>query len=356
VSPPDRIQIARPATGEEEWQAARAPLEDGWLTQGPRVAEFERAFAARHGTAHAVAASSGTTALHLALAALGVGPGDEVVVPSFTWVATANAVVSCGARPVLCDVDPRTYNIDPARLAETIGPKTRAIVPVHLFGLPADLDAVAAAARGLPLVEDAACAAGAAWRGRPVGSIGAAGVFSFHPRKTITTGEGGMVTTNDAALAERAARLRNHGAPDFAEVGFNSRLTDVQAAIGLVQLRKLDAFVDERAAIVATYRRELAGVAWLTTPGETPHARHGWQAFVCMVEPPVSRDDVIRALAARGIETRPGTHAIHLLPAHRGDDLPGARACHERSIALPLHNRLTEGDVARVIEAVREAS
>jgi len=356
-----RIQIAAPATGDEEWQALREPLVDGWLTQGPRVAEFERAFAGRHGVARAIAAGSGTAALHLALVALGVGPGDQVVVPSFTWVATANAVIHAGAEPVLCDVDAESFDLDPERLAERITPAIRAVVPVHQFGRCADVDAIAAAAPGIPLIEDAACAAGAAYRGRPAGSLGAAGVFSFHPRKVITTGEGGMITTDDLALAGRAASLRNHGGPGFELLGFNHRMSDLHAAIGAVQLAKLDRFIDERAAWAEIYRRELAELAWLRTPAPPSDGRHGWQAFVCMVsaDAPRSRDELIAALAARGIETRPGTHAIHMLPHHRErlghapGDFPVARACHERSLALPLHNRLTESDVAATIAALR---
>lgn len=358
-----KIPIARPATGEEEWRALQAPLSDGWLTQGPRVAAFEAAFAARHGVAHAVACTSATTGLHLALAALGVGPGDEVVVPSFTWVATANAVLSCGARPVLCDVDPRTFDLDPGGLASKLTAKTRAIVPVHLFGLCADMEAIAAAAPGVPLVEDAACAAGAAHRGRPAGSLGAAGVFSFHPRKVITTGEGGMVTTNDAALAERLRSLRNHGGPGFAALGFNYRMTDLQAAVGLVQLGKLDRFLEERAALAARYREALASIPWLSPPPDAPPGdRHGWQSFVCVVDAGRDRDAIMRALEARGIATRPGTHAIHMLPLYRDrfghapDDLPGARDCDRRTLALPFYNGLSADDLAEVAAALRALS
>jgi dTDP-4-amino-4,6-dideoxygalactose transaminase len=354
-----KIPIARPATGDEEWQALRAPLEDGWLTQGPRVEAFEREFAARHGVAHAVACTSATTGLHLALAALGVGAGDEVVVPSFTWVATANAVVSSGATPILCDVDRTTFNIDPASLAAKVSKKTRAVIPVHLFGLCADMDRVAAAAPGIPLVEDAACAAGATLGDRSAGSMGVCGVFSFHPRKTITTGEGGMVTTNDAVLAARLRTLRNHAGPDFDLLGFNYRMTDLQAAVGSVQLTKLDRFIAERAAIAAVYRRELARLSWLHLPDEPHTGRHGWQSFVCMVDHSLDRATIMRSLDARGIATRVGTHAIHMLPFYRDrlalkpDDLPAARDCDRHSLALPLHNRLGDADVAEVVDALR---
>ncbi len=373
-----RIPIALPSTGDDEWQAARGPILEGWLTQGPRVAEFERVFAARHQVERALATTSCTTGLHLALAALGIGPGDEVIVPAFTWVATANVVIYCGARPVLCDVDERTFNLDPAKLAARITPATRAIIPVHLFGLCADMDAIAAAAPGIPLIEDAACAAGAGYHGRPAGSMGLAGVFSFHPRKSITTGEGGMVTTNDAGFAERATMMRNHGAsiseeqrhagpkpyllPEFNLLGFNYRMTDLQGAVGLVQLAKLDRFIDERDVWASYYQRELAGIPWLRLPEVPAGYRHGWQSFVCMVDEeraPMPRNAIMQALFDRGVDTRPGTHAVHMLGYYRErygyapDDLPGARTCDRQSMALPLHNRLSADDYARVIEAVR---
>ena len=208
-----QIQISLPSTGDEEWQATREPLTTGWLTQGPKVAAFEKAFAQRHQVKHAIAVTSATTGLHLALAALDIGPGDEVIVPAFTWVATANVVVYCGATPVFVDVDRITFNIELKDLARRVTPRTKAIIPVHLFGLCADIDAVRSDIRlDIKIVEDAACAAGAALRGRPAGSLGDLGVFSFHPRKSITTGEGGMVTTNNDKLAERVKMLRNHGA------------------------------------------------------------------------------------------------------------------------------------------------
>ena len=280
-----QIQIASPSLGEEEWQALREPIESGWLTQGPKVAAFEKAFAALHGVKHAIAVTSATTGLHLALAALEIGPGDEVIVPAFTWVSTANVVIYCGATPVFVDVDRVTFNIDPKDLARRVTLRTKAIIPVHLFGLCADIDAVRAAIRpDIKIVEDAACAAGAVWHGRAAGALGDLGVFSFHPRKSITTGEGGMVTTDNDKLAEQVKMLRNHGAsvseeerhhgprpyilPDFDLLGFNYRMTDLQGAVGLVQLRKLDKFIDERARMAARYRTELTDLRWLRLPEE----------------------------------------------------------------------------------------
>ena len=375
------IQIAQPVTGEEEWLALREPLESGWLTHGPKVTAFEQAFAKRHGVKHALAVTSATTGLHLALLAAGVGPGDEVIVPSFTWVATANAVVYCGATPILCDVERETFNIDVADAARRVTARTKAVIPVHLFGLCADVPALRA---GLPaevaIIEDAACAAGAALGNRSAGGLALLGVFSFHPRKSITTGEGGMITTDDDRLAEACNRMRNHGAsvseqqrhhgarpyllPDFDDLGFNYRMTDLQGAIGLVQLGKLDRLVDERARWAAWLRARLAGLDWLRCPGEPGDGRHAWQSFVTCVDParaPMPRNDIMQALQEQGVSTRPGTHAVHMLGYYRerfgyaADDLPGARDCDANSMAIPLHNRMSADDyehVARCLIAV----
>lgn len=372
------IQIALPSTGEEEWQATRGPLVEGWLTQGPRVAAFERAFGQRHQVKHALASTSCTTALHLILAALDIGPGDEVIVPAFTWVSTANVVVYCGATPVFADVDHVTYNLDPAQVKAKLTPRTKAILAVHLFGLCADLDALAEAAPGITIIEDAACAAGSSYKGRSAGSIGRAGAFSFHPRKSITTGEGGMVTTNDPALADKVNMLRNHGAsvseeqrhrgarpyllPDFNLLGFNYRMTDLQGAVGLVQLAKLDRFIAERQRWADYYASELAGLSWLRTPRAPPGWTHGWQAYVCYVDEaraPRPRNDVMDELQNRGISTRPGTHAVHMLGYYRerfgleAGAFPVARDCDRNTIALPLHNRMSEEDYRYVVRELK---
>lgn len=373
-----KIQISLPVTGDGEWRALRGPLESGWLTQGPEVAAFEREFAARHGVPHALATTSCTTALHLILAALGVGPGDEVIVPAFTWVATANVVLYCGATPVLCDVDPATFNVDPARVAALVTPRTRAVMPVHLFGLCADMDALAAAAPGLPLICDAACAVGSVHQGRPAGALGLASAFSFHPRKPLTTGEGGMVTTTDPALAETMTMLRNHGAgvpeevrchgprpyllPDFNLLGFNYRMTDLQGAVGRVQLGRLDGFMAERREMAALYAAELAGLPWLRTPIEPEGGGHGWQAYVCLVDEaraPMARNAVMERLEAEGIATRPGTHALHTLGhlreryGFRPGDFPGAALCERASLAIPLHNAMSADDQMRVVRVLK---
>lgn len=364
------IAISLPATGEEEWQAAREPLLSGWLTQGPKVAAFEREFAARHSVKHALATTSCTTALHLALVALGIGPGDEVIVPAFTWVATANVVLYCGATPVLADVDRETFNIDVADVARKLTPRTKAVIAVHLFGLCADIDALRAAVPAeVPIVEDAACAAGGSYRGRPAGTLGAMAAFSFHPRKSITTGEGGMLTTNDDRLAAVADQLRNHGASiseeqrhhgprpyllaEFNLLGFNYRMTDLQGAVGLTQLKKLDAFIAERQRWADYYRERLSRLNWLRLPEAPSGSSHAWQAYVTYVDPeraPMPRNDIMERLQTKGISTRPGTHAVHMLGYYReryglkADDLPGARDCDRHTMAIPLHNRMSADD------------
>ncbi len=373
------IPIALPDTGEDEWHALREPIMSGWLTQGSKVAAFESAFAQRHGVSHAIAVTSATTGLHLGLTMLGVGPGDEVIVPAFTWISTVNCVLYCGASPVFVDVDRATFNIDVDELTRKVTVRTKAVIPVHLFGLCADIDAIRSAIpENVAILEDAACAAGANYRGRPAGSLGDVGVFSFHPRKSITTGEGGMITTSHGALAERGRVLRNHGAsiseeerhngprpyllPDFGELGFNYRMTDLQGAIGLVQLGKLDRYIDERAAAAAFYRRELGTLSWLRLPKEPNGGRHAWQAFVVFVDArqaPRSRNDMMERLSHMGISTRPGTHAVHMTRFYRerfgfaSGDFPAARDCDQCSMAIPLHNRMSADDYAYVVDAMR---
>lgn len=374
------IQISLPSTGDEEWQATREPLQTGWLTQGPKVAAFEKAFAARHQVNHALATTSCTTALHLALVALGISPGDEVIVPAFTWVATANVVLYCGATPVLADVDPLTNNICPQDLARRITTKTKAVIVVHLFGLCADMDAVRAVLpAGMPIIEDAACATGASYKGVFAGALGTAAAFSFHPRKSITTGEGGMLTSNDAALMQTAEMYRNHGAsvseeqrhlgprpyllPDFNLLGFNYRMTDLQGAVGLVQLGKLDKFLAERQQAAEFYREALADVPWLQLPVFPENGQHAWQAFVLMIDEskaPAPRNRLMEQLQAMGIATRPGTHAVHMLGYYaerygfKPTDYPGAMQCNNQTMAIPLHNRMSQEDYQYVAAALHQ--
>ncbi len=373
------IQISVPATGEEEWRACRGPLMEGWITQGPRVAAFEKAFAERHQAKYALATSSCTTGLHLILAAMGIGPGDEVIVPAFTWVATANAVVYCGATPVFADVDPTTNNLRPDEVARRLTNRTRAVVAVHLFGLCCETDAIRSVIPDhVRLIEDAACAAGASYKGVSAGVLGDAAAFSFHPRKSITTGEGGMITTNDGILAKDIDMLRNHGAsiseeqrhrgprpyllPEFNLLGYNYRMTDLQGAVGLVQLAKLDGFIAERRKWATFYCRELADLEWLGLPVVPADGQHAWQSFITYVHPERSsktRNVLMEELQHAGIATRPGTHAVHMLKYYADrfhlapDDFPGARDCDRNTMAIPLHNRMKAEDYRYITDTLK---
>lgn len=373
------IAISLPTTGEDEWHAIREPLMNGWLTQGPKVAEFEARFAERHNAGYAIAVTSCTTGLHLALAGLGVGIGDEVIVPAFTWVSTANVVLYCGATPVFVDVDPLTNNLDVAQVVNKVTDKTKAIIPVHLFGRCFDIDALRATLPNhIKVVEDAACAVGADWKGRPAGSLGDVAAFSFHPRKSVTTGEGGMVTTNDPVLAERMNQMRNHGAslseeqrhrglrpyllPEFDMLGYNYRMTDLQGAVGLVQLEKLDALIDERAQYAKFYEETLGDIPWLQLPKSEPGSRHGWQAYVTYVDPdtaPMPRNKIMEVLKEQGISTRPGTHAVHMLQYYarrygfEPEDFPGAQKCNDNTMAIPLHNRMSQDDFEYIVHVLK---
>lgn len=371
------IPVARPSLGEEEAAAAREAILSGWVTQGPQVAAFEEEFATYVGAHDACAVSSCTAALHLALLAVGVRPGDEVVTVSHSFIATANAVRYCGATPVFVDIDPRTYNMDPALLEAAITPRTRAIMPVHQMGLPCDLPAILAVARrhALPVVEDAACAIGSeiltngSWEriGRPHGDVAC---FSFHPRKVITTGDGGMLTTNDAALDRQFRLLRQHAmsVPDtvrhaakavvfeeYPQVGFNYRMTDIQAAVGRVQLRRLPGLLEERVALGERYTRGLRDVSGLVPPVVPPGVRPNYQSYPVEVTPayPLTRDELMRALLRRGISTRRGIMNAHqegacaeLPPAW----LPHSEHARDTVILLPLYCSMTEREQDHVLD------
>jgi dTDP-4-amino-4,6-dideoxygalactose transaminase len=355
--------------GQEAVAALARVLASGRLTQGPNVEAFEDAVAEYCGTRFAVATTSATTALQLVLAALDIRQGDEVIVPDFTYPATANVVLRQGANVRLVDIDPRTYNVDPDAVAEAISPRTRAVIAVDLFGLPADYTALEpiVADREIPLLCDAACALGGAWESRRCGSIGVAGCFSFHPRKILTTGEGGMVTTDDEHLAERARRLRNHGSERdgwrsvFVEPGFNFRMGELEAALGLVQIAGHDAVIERRRLLAARLTAALADVDGITAPYEPVGGRHAYQAYVTMLDESVDRDRLIALLRDEEIEATLGTYALHAEPAFaeacgtRPGDLPVSFAASSRSLALPLHERLREVDVDRVAGALSVA-
>jgi dTDP-4-amino-4,6-dideoxygalactose transaminase len=340
------IRLARPDVGAEELAAVAEVLESGTLTMGPRVEELEEELARACEVRHAVAVSSGTAALHLAVLALGLQPGDEVLVPAYTFPATANVVALAGLRPVLVDVDPVTMNVDPEQI--DVGPRTKAILAIHLFGRPAAIEELPE----LLLLEDAAGALGARRRGRACGSLGLAGCLSFHPRKIVTTGEGGAVTTDDERFAETVRRLRHHGwhgDADMPAAGLNYRLSDVLCAIGIPQMRRLPELHKARARIAAGYVERLRDLP-VTLPDVDEGDVHGWQAYVIQVE---RRDEILTGLRADGIEAQIGTYALHLLGAYRDQGFfPGAEHAYERALALPFHTALTESELDRVADAL----
>lgn len=363
---------------EDDVAAVAAALRDPWITQGPRVAAFERAVAERVGARHGVAVASGTAALHAAVFAAGIGPGDEVIVPPLTFAATANAVAYLGATPVFADVRADTLTLDPSRVRERLTPRTRAVITVDFAGHPSDLDPLGelAAGAGAVLIDDAAHALGAVYRGRPVGTQAGLTTLSFHPVKHVTTGEGGMVLTHDAELAARLVRFRSHGIASTAvdrmargewtyemtDLGFNYRLTDLAAALGLSQLGKLDRFLARRAAIAAEYRAALAGVPGIRLPAVAADVRHAWHIFPVLLEPgelTADRATVFRALRAEGIGVN-----VHYIPVYwhpyyaaRGHPrglCPVAESAYERLLTLPLFPAMEDRDVKDVIVAVEK--
>lgn len=370
------IQVAKPSIGKGEEVAVLEVLRSGWITQGPRVAEFERAFSAYIGCRHAIAVSSCTTALQLALLAQGVGPSDEVICPSLSFIATANSIASTGATAIFADIDPKTYNIDPLQVEALITERTKAILVVHQIGLPAEMDALSAIAQrhNLPIIEDAACAIGSSYNneliGRPIGRMAC---FSFHPRKILTTGEGGMITTDDDQLAERLRRLRQHAmslsdvarhnartiaTETYDEVGYNYRMTDMQAAIGLVQLERLPGFLARRRALAARYTEALQAVPWLACPAVPANCEHNYQSYMVRLTDgaPGTRDSIMQALLEQNISTRRSIMAIHreapYRSAHWEASLPVTNHITEMGFILPLYHEMTEEDQDRVINAL----
>jgi dTDP-4-amino-4,6-dideoxygalactose transaminase len=372
------IPVMRPWLGPEEAAAAAETIASGWVAQGPKVAAFEQAVCGQVGTDHGVALSSCTAALHLAMVVLGLGPGDEVVVPSLSFIATANAVRYVGATPVFADVDQTTQNLSAKTIEQTLTSATRAVILVHQAGVPADLDEVHVLCDPLEVavVEDAACALGATYRGRPVAANTELAAFSFHPRKVITTGEGGMIVTSLADRAERLRRLREHGmnvsaavrhvSPEpviesYLETGFNYRMTDIQAAVGLAQLSRLETLVTRRRALGARYQEQLADVPGLRMVRDPPYGTTNYQSFWVVLPDdfPVSRDHLLRLLAEAGISARRGIMAAHLEPAYAGhpcDQLPVTEWLTSRSLILPLFHQMTEEEQDRVVAVVRRAA
>ena len=384
------IPITKPVFGPEELRAVQLPLESGWVVQGPYVEQFEQLFSKYTEARFSAATSSCTTALHIAVAALGLKPGDEVIVPAFTWVATANVVEYMGAKPVFCDVDLRTFNIDPAAVETLINERTVGIIPVHLFGLCAEMDKILEMARksGLWVVEDAACALGAWFEGKHAGTFGDAGAFSFHPRKSITTGEGGMITTEREDLDRLARSLRDHGASrsdlerhttssafllsDYRYLGFNFRMTDIQGSLGCVQMERAEGILEARRALAGVYDDALADIEWLKTPLVPEGYVHGYQAYVTLFRPEEptienvhrlheERNRVMAGLEEHGIATRQGTHSPILTPLYserydlRPEDFPNSVIADRLTMALPLFPQLKEEEQAEVISRLATA-
>lgn len=370
----NRINVMKPWLGEEEIAAVAEVIESGWVAQGPRVARFEEEFAAAMESPHAVAVSSCTAALHLALVVAGVGEGDDVVVPSYSFIATANAVVYVGGRPVFADVSAETGCVTAETVEAVLTDRTRAVIVVDQGGVPADLAPIRALCdpRGIAVVEDAACGAGSRYRGHPVGTGADIAAWSFHPRKLLTTGEGGMLTTARGEWADRARRLREHAmsisaadrqgsilapAEEYTEVGFNFRMTDVQAAIGIVQLGRLPAIVERRRELAARYRRALAGEPGVRAVGDPAYGAGNFQSFWVEVD---ERDAALAALAEAGVSARRGIMAAHRQPAYLDRDtggaaLPVTERLTDRTLILPLYHQLTTGDQDRVIAALLSA-
>jgi len=385
------VPIARTSLLESEIQSVMEPLRSGWLVQGPKVREFEEKWSNFTGANHSIAVTSCTTGLHLSLAALGIQPGDEVIVPAFTWISTANVVEHLGAKVVFCDIDLDTFNVDINKLASLVTSKTKAILPVHLFGMAADMAPINAFAEAhkLWVVEDAACGFGSRYHGQHVGTLGHAGAFSFHPRKAITTGEGGMITTQDDDFAAKLRRLRDHGAAmsdlqrhlgarpyllaDHPEAGYNQRMTDLQAALGSAQMDRAADIIQERQRLAKRYDEAFAKLAWLRTPPHHNDFEHGYQSYPCMFQPEsIARDDIrlinekrniwMDQLQQAGISTRPATHAVHMLTFYqekyklKPEDFPNAYRANDCSISLPLFHGMTAAEQDYVIERVVESA
>ena len=383
------IPITKPFFDHTEKDLIGQVLETGWVVQGPKVEEFERLLCAYTGSTHSVATSSCTTALHLALLATGVGPGDEVIVPAFTWISTANVVEYVGAKPVFCDIDLSTFNLNPEAVKASLSERTKAIIPVHLFGLCADMRSILEIAeqRGLAVIEDAACALGVWYFEKHAGTMGDAGCFSFHPRKSITTGEGGMLITANEEIATLSSVLRDHGGsitdrqrhdsatsfllPEFAHLGFNYRMTDLQGALGCAQMDKVDWIMQERRRRAGAYDSALNGCEWLTVPRVPKGHVHGYQAYVCLFVPErpsldnvehlhSERNRIMAKLQKGGVATRPGTHAVHVQKYYAQkygiapDEFPQALLADRLALALPLFPQMTDSDQERVVNALTE--
>ncbi len=371
------IPVARPYIGVEEEQAVIDVLRSGWVTQGPRVAEFEVKFSEYIGCDYSIAVSSCTTALHLALLAIGIGPGDEVICPSLSFVATANSITYTGATPIFGDIDLATYNLDPSRLEEAISTRTKAILVVHQVGLPAEMNEILAVANkhGLAVIEDAACAIGSEYDGRKIGQpLGTMACFSFHPRKILTTGEGGMITTRDAKLAEKLRRIRQHAmslsdvvrhsakqitTETYDEVGFNFRMTDMQAAIGITQLGRLEELLMRRRYLATRYTKALQNLSWLLTPVVPANCQHNYQSYMVRLvnDFAARRDAIMQELLEKKISTRRAIMAIHREVPYRSERWNGrltkTNLAADTGLILPLFHQMTDSEQDYIIESLQ---
>ena len=357
-----KIRLARPDVGEEELDAIRAALFSGVLTNGPQTAAFEAAFARRHEVPHAVAFANGTVALAAIYIGLGIGPGDDVIVPSMTFISSATSVLHVGARPIFAEVTEDTFNLDPVDVETRLTSRTRAILAVHYGGQPADLSELASIAQGagVPLIEDAAQAHGATYRGRPVGGFGRAAMFSFTPTKNVTTGEGGLVTTNDEELANKLRLLRNHGQTSLYQhdlLGYNWRITEMQAAMGVVQLKKLDAILGRKWANATYMRGRMSDQVSVELPVARDDRTHAYMLFTLKVKPGI-RDRVLASLMERGIEARLYFPPAHLQPVFRpaGFSLPRTERLAGQMLSIPFHSRLSKNELNTIADALSHAT
>jgi dTDP-4-amino-4,6-dideoxygalactose transaminase len=375
------IPLTRPYLGDEEKAALAEVLESGWLTQGSRVTDFENAVSRFLGVPHAIACSNCTTALHLALLLFHIGPGDEVIIPSYTWIASANVVRMVGAKPVFTDIDLETFNIIPSTIEAVITRRSRAIMPVHQFGLPADMDAIMdlARKRNLFVIEDAACALGSRYKGKPVGSLGNVTCFSFHPRKVITTGEGGMLVTENSGWAEQARSLLNHGASisdlakhkantvesllaeKFPQVGYNYRMTNLQGALGVIQMQRMNEILEKRRTRAEIYSKTFRDLPYILPPYVPDYASPNWQSYAIRIndDNPAKRDAIVQCLLNAKIACRPAYMACHVQPVYKEVSnplsLPNTEKALRTVIILPLYPQMTDEEQEYVMEKISAA-
>ena len=367
-----KIPLAKPYFDSEELDEIKKVLDSGWVSQGPKVKEFEDKVVEYLGVKYAIAVTNCTAALHLSLLSIGITEGDEVLVADYTFPATGHSVLYCRAKPVFCDINPKTYNIDPNLIEDKITDKTKAIIPVHTFGQPAEMDEIMKIAKdyNLKIIEDAACAFGAKYKNDYAGTIGDIGCFSFHARKGITTGEGGMVVTNNKSLADIIRNLSVFGAtsawdreksnqftiPEFTKVGYNYKMSDVTAAIGIAQLRKLDKIIERKRELAKYWDEKLQEIEFIESPYVSENVKHVYQSYVVLVDRRINRNNMIETLLKNGIKTQIGTYASHIQPVYNSNDrCPISLDLFNRSLALPMYYQMKEKDIDAVVESLKKA-